>query len=232
MSRDKKDLREERKKHRREENRLSILRAGEEVFARKGYSLTTMDDIAREAQFSKATLYSYFRSKNEIFFEIILNSHEEVILKLKKIKDKEESVDEKIKRIIRFILKSLRQKENISRIFLMEKSLLKNVLGVMPPDGHSLEETERRFLQEIQRKRKAMLEIISEIFHQGIVSGEFRDIDSLEAAYILESMVRGFHFTRFWRERSYSLNKSTHLIHQFFLYGLKKGLRASQGEKK
>lgn len=226
---EKRNLREERKKHRKEENKLSILNAGEKVFARKGYSLATMDDIAREAQFSKATLYSYFRSKNEIFFEIILNSHEEVILKLKKIKEREEDVEKKIKRVIRFVLKSLRQKENISRIFLMEKSLLKNVLGVVTEQGNSLEDSEKRFLREIQRKRKTMLGIISEIFNQGINSGEFKDIDSLEAAYIMESLVRGFHFTRFWREKSYSLNESTDLIHQFFFYGLKKtGTRSKE----
>jgi len=69
----KRDLRIERKRHRREENKIFILKAAEFIFAKKGYSFATMDDIAEEAQFSKATIYQYFNSKGEIFFEIILN---------------------------------------------------------------------------------------------------------------------------------------------------------------
>lgn len=228
----KKNLREERKKHRKEENKISILKAGEKVFAQKGYSLATMDDVAQEAQFSKATLYSYFKSKNEIFFEIILNSHEEVIQKLRKLQGKEEEIGVKIKEMIRFVLKTFCQKENISRIFLMEKSLLKNVLGIITQQRSSLMSSEIRFLDEIQKKRKEMIRIITEIFNQGIDKGEFRNVDSLDAAYVLESLVRGFHFTRFWREKSYSLNESTELIYEFFLYGLKKNGYTLKGEEK
>ena len=66
----KRDLRIERKRHRREENRIFILKAAESIFAKKGYSFTTVDDIAEEAQFSKATIYQYFKSKVDIFLKL------------------------------------------------------------------------------------------------------------------------------------------------------------------
>lgn len=47
-------------------HRGSILAAAERLFAEKGTEKTTMDDIAREAEYSKATLYVYFQSKEEI----------------------------------------------------------------------------------------------------------------------------------------------------------------------
>ena len=59
------DLRKERERQRREEYKETILHAAESIIVRKGYRATTMDDIAREAQFSKATLYNYFRSKGD-----------------------------------------------------------------------------------------------------------------------------------------------------------------------
>ena len=37
------------------------------LFAEKGIEKTTMDDIAKKAEYSKATLYAYFKSKEEIF---------------------------------------------------------------------------------------------------------------------------------------------------------------------
>ena len=55
-------------------HRGTILAAAERLFAEKGIEKTTMDDIAREAEYSKATLYVYFQSKEEITQAILLNS--------------------------------------------------------------------------------------------------------------------------------------------------------------
>ena len=52
-------------------HRGSILAAAERLFAEKGIDKTTMDDIARESEYSKATLYVYFQSKEEIINAIL-----------------------------------------------------------------------------------------------------------------------------------------------------------------
>ena len=54
-------------------HRGSILAAAERLFTEKGTEKTTMDDIAREAEYSKATLYVYFQSKEEIINAILLS---------------------------------------------------------------------------------------------------------------------------------------------------------------
>lgn len=54
-------------------HRGSILAAAERLFTAKGVEKTTMDDIAKEAEYSKATLYVYFESKEEIVNAIYLN---------------------------------------------------------------------------------------------------------------------------------------------------------------
>ncbi|MDD5939040.1 MAG: TetR/AcrR family transcriptional regulator [Clostridiales bacterium] len=56
-----------------EYHRGSILAAAERLFSERGTERTTMDDIAREAEYSKATLYVYFESKEEIVGTILLN---------------------------------------------------------------------------------------------------------------------------------------------------------------
>ena len=84
----KKNLRKERELRRQAENRRFILLAAEKVFVQRGYRLTTVDDIADEAQFSKATLYRYFKSKSDILFEIILSSFEESYDGIRKIRTK------------------------------------------------------------------------------------------------------------------------------------------------
>lgn len=47
-------------------HRQHILQAAERLFLEKGFAKTTMDDIAKAAEYSKATLYVYFKSKDEI----------------------------------------------------------------------------------------------------------------------------------------------------------------------
>lgn len=49
-----------------------ILQAGSECFARFGYEKTTLDDIGKRAGLNKASLYYYFKNKEEIFVAVIL----------------------------------------------------------------------------------------------------------------------------------------------------------------
>lgn len=55
----------------KEEAKKKILAAGREVMSRKGYRATTMEDIAEHVGVSKAALYQYFRSKDELVVEIV-----------------------------------------------------------------------------------------------------------------------------------------------------------------
>jgi len=56
------------------ENRIpDIIKAAAAVFSRKGYRLTQMDEIAREAGISKATLYYYFKNKIHLFHYVLEN---------------------------------------------------------------------------------------------------------------------------------------------------------------
>lgn len=59
--------RKEREKTIREDD---IIDAAERVFFARGFDAATMDDVAREADFSKRTLYKYFSSKNQLTLAI------------------------------------------------------------------------------------------------------------------------------------------------------------------
>lgn len=55
-------------------NRNNILEAAQKLFEEKGLLLTTMDDIAKKADYSKSTIYVYFKSKDEIYNHIVYKS--------------------------------------------------------------------------------------------------------------------------------------------------------------
>lgn len=52
-------------------NRDNIVGAAKELFEIKGVEKTTMDDIAKHADYSKSTIYVYFKSKEEIYNAIV-----------------------------------------------------------------------------------------------------------------------------------------------------------------
>lgn len=56
---------------RSERKRRDILRAGQTVFLREGYSGTGMEVVAREAAVSTATLYAHFPSKGDLFVAVV-----------------------------------------------------------------------------------------------------------------------------------------------------------------
>lgn len=63
-----------RKKEPANIHRERIAAAAEKLFADKGIAATSMDEIAKEAGYSKATLYVYFQNKEEIVGILTLES--------------------------------------------------------------------------------------------------------------------------------------------------------------
>ena len=63
-----------RKKEPRSVHRENIASAASALFMERGIAATSMDDIAKAAGYSKATLYVYFENKEEIVGILVLNS--------------------------------------------------------------------------------------------------------------------------------------------------------------
>lgn len=63
-----------RKKEPRSVHRENIASAASQLFLEKGIAATSMDDIAKAAGYSKATLYVYFENKEEIVGLLVLQS--------------------------------------------------------------------------------------------------------------------------------------------------------------
>ena len=66
-------------KNKRDEKRDAILLGAHTQFRIYGYRKTSMEDIARELGISRASLYSYFENKDEIFRSVSLHLHEEAL---------------------------------------------------------------------------------------------------------------------------------------------------------
>ena len=77
----------ERKERERLQRRIDIINSAEKLFFKKGVSETTMEDIAKDAELSKGTLYLYFKNKDVLLFEIVKQKLENLKKKLVKAYD-------------------------------------------------------------------------------------------------------------------------------------------------
>jgi AcrR family transcriptional regulator len=228
----KKELRKEREERRRQEYRRLILQATERVILHKGLSGLTMDDVAREAEFSKPTLYHYFRSKGELVLEILANFFDEFDQAIHTITAHRQSASQKLKQGIHFFLQFNQQKENISRMLMMDRAFQEKVSIFVTAEPKVASETDRKFIAAMKAKRRDILDSVALILKEGVASGEFRRIDIPSAVTFFESSLMGYCHLRIWHEHPYSVKAATEIIHGYFLQGIDRKNEPVKGESR
>jgi AcrR family transcriptional regulator len=146
----------------RENRKNQILNAAFEVFVKKGYAKTTMDDIVLASKLSKGALYHYYGSKKELFLSLI--DHWEIYT-FKDFYDKK-SQDKKASDILRFFGE--------------------NVINTLNEKKHAyIAEIEFRAMsiQDAEIKKRSnilygkLLELFEKVVKKGIKDNEFKNLN-------------------------------------------------------
>lgn len=66
--------------------RALIIKSAAHVFGRKGFHATTLEEIAADLKVTKASLYYYFSTKEELLFEVHLLSMEDVLGRIERVR--------------------------------------------------------------------------------------------------------------------------------------------------
>ena len=80
-------------------NRRNILDAADKLFCRNGVEKTTMEQLAAEAGYSKPTLYGYFKDKDEVYFALVLEFMEKIVVKVDKAIDEQTAFNDTFTKI-------------------------------------------------------------------------------------------------------------------------------------
>src|SRR5512136_1054099 len=108
------DVRREREARRREGYREIILHAAERVIMRKGYTALTMDDVAREAGLSKATVYKYIAGKGVLIFDIIAHYFDDMSARLDGIVAGRAAAAEKLRLAVQAVIQDQEDKKYLT----------------------------------------------------------------------------------------------------------------------
>jgi AcrR family transcriptional regulator len=79
--------------------RRQVIEAGRKLFFANGFDVTSMDDVAREAGVSKATLYSYFESKERLFSDVVAELRQNLAARMFTVDHDDHDVPAVLKRL-------------------------------------------------------------------------------------------------------------------------------------
>ena len=107
------------------ENRIpDIVKAACKVFSQRGYRLAQMEEIAKEANVSKDTIYYYFKSKIHLFYYLLENGVPEEGASVSPPEDSPPKTEHDLLQLLKERL------EKLSRLANVEKFLAKNAEDV------------------------------------------------------------------------------------------------------
>ncbi len=212
--------RQERRRKREAENRETILHAAEAVILRRGLNSTTMDRVAREADFSKATVYKYFPAKGDLVFAILMHFFEDLDRILDDILASRPEPGEGLRRMLRAIMEFQEEKENIGRVIMFDSSMIK-LLRLFMMEGTGPEsDAEQEFLRGTNAGLKKFQDKLGGLVSEGVRSGVFRPVRVPELMTFILSAVQGFGYEKKWTGHRRSPAETADLIHDFLLRGI------------
>jgi len=144
---------QERKQRERERRRQQIIVAAKRVFSEKGFSKTTMEDIAREAELSPGTLYLYFKNKDELYASLSLRILQYMNIRLEDVKkEKDNNPEQKIVSI----------KEALYDVYQFDPMILINMFHLQ--SSETLKNLSSPLMENITELSRNSLQILADIF--------------------------------------------------------------------
>ena len=161
----------ERKKGKKNQKRKKILDKAWELFRKNGYEETKVEDITRELGVSKGSFYTYFKTKDEVLYEIlerIKKENEERISKINVNQEPNKILEDYVISKMNYIVKLLNNMKISSINRNLSNSKLKNFFEELKKV--SIEFIKKNIVEKFNKinGNKYNLEIISEFVYLAI----------------------------------------------------------------
>ncbi len=123
--------------------------AAKEIFSEKGFYETKISDIVEKAGVAQGTFYLYFKSKEDIFIELVRKLHLDLMKRLKVYLEINTDFPSKIKGLSKDFIIEVYKNKDIANIFFSQL-------------GGSNEEFNKLFIQKINDLQNLIVKIIEE----------------------------------------------------------------------
>jgi len=176
-----------------------------ELFERKGFKETSVQEIVEAVGATKGAFYYYYKSKEELLRDICISYIEDLLdQQMRLLREPEKSCTEKLHAIVYMVIRSIRTRKKSARIFFREMRHL--------ADDH---------LEEIRGKRRAFRKQYEQLIQEGVARGEFKP--SLHAEMITFGLLGITNWSYYWfqPEGSVSEEELTDIYVDLILNGIR-----------
>ncbi len=180
-----------------------ILQMARKLFARYGLKKTSMDDIAAEAKIGKATIYYYFKSKQEIFKTVVDHEWTILINAIREAISKEISPQRKLRAFILIRISRMRELINLHRV-------TKDIVTELLPDLEKIRES--HFMEEMN--------IIKEILSEGVKKGIFGEKRIGLTSLAMVSVLKGLEYPWVLGGKPLDIEKSVDTLLEILFKGI------------
>lgn len=170
----------ERKEREKESRRQQIMVAAKKVFAVSGFSKSTMEDIAKEAELSPGTIYLYFKNKDELFASLSVRILQYLNMQINNVIENHELQPEQYIDALKQAMFDVYDFDPLIVIALFQLQ-----------SNESLKNLSPYLLDEIIDLSKNSIRAIASIFERGVKKGYFIDQHPIALADTFWSLFSG-----------------------------------------
>ena len=184
-----------------------ILDAALQVFVKKGYSETRMDDIVHGSGVSKGAIYHHYSSKRDLFLELIDFWEVYCFPNILDKKYKNKTASGTLREIVKDIIRTFKQKKYVFLAELEIWSLANHDEGVR-------DKTRSLYMN--------LLQLFSDIIADGIKTGEFKNINVHIASLSIMTSLQGVIWFSIFEKSNLSAEEYLTEVMEFIIVGFKK----------
>ena len=184
-----------------------ILDAALAVIVSNGYDNSRMDDIVATSKLSKGAIYWYYKSKKEMYLDLINFWVLRYSVTLNHIVEEDASPSQQLKDLFQYFID---QNESDPQPF------------VALTEFWSMAQKDPDFRKKLQKVYTHFLELIDEIINRGIQSGEFKQVNSRITALSIMVNIESINWFTIFEAHGVTVKEYMETITDFILSGLLK----------
>jgi AcrR family transcriptional regulator len=166
-----------KKEEKKDLKKEAILHGAADCFTKFGYEKTTLDDIGKSAALNKASIYYYFKNKEEIFSAVALHEAETYIEELQSKTNRKRGLESKI---IFYVTERIKKYNEVVTLHRLSLSNVNGVETVFNELYRAIKEREIQFIQSLLEKGLDNKEITTNLDLYDISTNLFVISDALK----------------------------------------------------
>lgn len=183
----------------KDEREQAFKTAALKMFSSKGYHKTTMAEIAMEAGFGKGTLYWYWGSKEELYFALIEESHDEFVGLVSEAAQREGNALDKLYWLGNETVDLHYRRRDYTKLSWKMRA-------------EELEAFSPVYVERMRRNNEEMKENLKEIVSQGIEEGLLPQVDPYYLTCMMLGLVEGVEIQWLEDPQAFDLRKAMDMV--------------------